>query len=402
MAKVDLSAVFDALPVAVAVLSPDLRFVAVNRAYEQLSGRSRDDLLGRRVFQMFAGGPSGRGAKALQASLERVLAEGEQDVMALQRCDVELPGVPGAFEERYWNIVNAPLMGPDGTVEWIIIRVEEVTAFIHQLRKAGGGGDQSPTAQTQALEAEIFARTRELQEVNQRLRRAHARERQAAAALRQKVQQQQRAVADTSHDLRGPITGLQTRLQAALEDVDADPRQVLHAALQDAERLSDIVSDLLELARLEAGAPAPTQPLDLADLVESELAQRSPEVALTTHLERDVIVDGSPVRLARLLDNLLDNAQRHARTRIDVAVHATGDHAILEVIDDGPGIPAAEREAVFRRFYRRPDARRTDPGGTGLGLPIARQIAHTHNGTLTIADHPTGTRLVLRIPLHRE
>lgn len=111
-------------------------------------------------------------------------------------------------------------------------------------------------------------------------------------------------------------------------------------------------------------------------------------------------MEASPVRLTRLLNNLFDNAERHTRTLIHVTVAREHGYAVLEITDDGPGIPAAEREKVFGRFYRRPDARRADPGGTGLGLAIARQIAHAHHGTLHIADHSPGTRVSLRLPLH--
>src|SRR5215813_4171487 len=99
MAEADLSEVFNALPVAAAVLSSDLVFVAVNHAYAEAAGGSRAQMIGRQMFEVFPEGPSGWGANALRASLERVLAEREQDVMALQRYDVEIPGRPGVFEE---------------------------------------------------------------------------------------------------------------------------------------------------------------------------------------------------------------------------------------------------------------------------------------------------------------
>ncbi|XVQ09465.1 ATP-binding protein [Spirillospora sp. CA-255316] len=405
MADIDFEQVFDAMPAAVAVLAPDLVFQAVNRAYEKATSRGRDELVGQGVFEVFPGGPSGHEAQELRASLERVLAERETDVMALQRYDVAVPGEPKKFQERYWNVVNAPVLGPDGEVLWIILRGEEVTDFIHELRKAGarlpGGAPGSGVARMRAIEAELFTRSRELQEVNQRLRRAQAGERQTIEDLRRAMSRQREVVADASHDLRGPITGLQTRLQEALIDPDADWRGILLAALQDAERLGDIVSDLLELARLESGAPpAVTEPVDLVELVESELARRPPQTTVTMQVPPGhAVVRGSPLHLSRLLDNLVSNAERHTRSVIEVSVSCDGDWAVLEVVDDGPGIPAADRKAVFSRFYRRSDARRSDPAGTGLGLPIAREIAHAHGGTLHIADQPGGACLVLRLPL---
>ncbi|MBD2899556.1 Adaptive-response sensory-kinase SasA [Actinomadura sp. RB99] len=399
MAEIDLSAVFDALPVGCAVFTPDLRYVMVNCAYERLAGRSREQLIGRPFYEVFPGGPAGQGVAQVRASLERVVAERETDIMPLQRYDVEAADRPGVYQERYWSIRNAPLLGPDGAVTALLHRVEEVTSYIMQLRAARSGEAPSPEAQVEGVEAELFARTRELQEVNDRLHRARQDEHRAAAAMRDALRRQQQAVADTSHDLRGPLTGLQTRLQLALADPESDSRAILHAALDDAERLGDIVSDLLELARLEAGVPIRTGTVDLTRLVEDELAGREPGVALTARLESGVEVEGSAVRLARLLRNLVSNAERHAASRVEVLLAREGGQAVLRVVDDGPGIPPEEREAIFRRFYRRPDARAGEPEGTGLGLAIARQVAVAHRGTLAVADRPSGTCMVLRLPL---
>ncbi|TMR25378.1 PAS domain-containing sensor histidine kinase [Actinomadura geliboluensis] len=395
---------FEVLPAPCAVLSPDLEFMAVNARYEKAAGLPREELIGREIFAVFPGGPTGEGPQALRASLERVLAEGQADVLALQRYDVQVPGRPGALQERYWNAVNSPLLGPGGRVVQIVHQAEEITEFILQLRRADHGSDQRTLRDAlaegvAAMEAELFVRARELEQTNQRLRQAQAGERSEAATARRELQRQRQVVADTSHDLRSPLTGLQTRLQEALTDPDADSRKVLHAALQDAEKIADIVSDLLELARLDAGTPTDTEPVDLCRLVRDMLERRPCRHALDSDLAPSAPVQGSRSRLTRLLDNLLANAERHARTRIEVTVTTEGDHAVAQITDDGLGIPAGEREAVFRRFYRRADARRTDPGGTGLGLAIARQTAEAHHGTLHIADHPTGIRMVLRLPL---
>ncbi|MEV0662967.1 ATP-binding protein [Actinomadura luteofluorescens] len=408
MADVDFSAIFEASPVAISILSPAWDYVTVNGAYERLTGWSRDQLIGRNVFDVFPGEPSGRSADQLRASLERVVETAEVDTMPLQRYDTEAPDRPGVFHERYWTIVNAPMPGPDGQVARVINRVEEVTGFIQALREADSDTDSQPralAARTRAIEAELFVRARELREVNQRLRRAQERERQATVAAQQALRHQQQVVADTSHDLRGPLAALRTRLEAALADLDDDSRQMLHAALYDAERINDIVADLLELARLEAGVPLRTQQVDLAHLVRTETdrriqSQQPPDLHVVVDADTDVVVAASPVQLARLLNNLLDNAERHARTRIDITVAQGHGEAVLDVTDDGYGIPAEEREKVFQRFYRRPDARRSDPGGMGLGLAIAQKIAQSHHGDLSIADHSPGTRFTLRLPLH--
>ncbi|MFD4689157.1 PP2C family protein-serine/threonine phosphatase [Streptomyces sp. NPDC058463] len=177
---IDYEAVFQALPAAAALLTADLVYADVNEAYLRASGRTRGQIVGRYMFDVFPDNPNdpaATGTRNLQASLLRVAATGERDAMALQRYDVEDPDRPGRWEERYWSPVNAPVLGPDGRVALVLHRVEEVTELI---RARGGrfGGDR-----TRALEAELYTRARELQEVNERLRRAHAREREVALSL---------------------------------------------------------------------------------------------------------------------------------------------------------------------------------------------------------------------------
>ncbi|MEU4167172.1 SpoIIE family protein phosphatase [Streptomyces sp. NPDC026665] len=179
-AEIDFRGVFHALPGMVALLTPDMVFVDANDDYLSNSGRSLEQLVGRYLFDVFPdrpGDPAATGMRNLEASLRRVVASGERDSMALQRYDVQSLDRPGVWEERYWSPVNSPVLREDGTVALVVHRVEEVTEFI----RARGGmeqGDRSPV-----LEAELFTRTRELQELNDRLRRAHAREREVAVAL---------------------------------------------------------------------------------------------------------------------------------------------------------------------------------------------------------------------------
>ncbi|MFF3326717.1 PP2C family protein-serine/threonine phosphatase [Streptomyces sp. NPDC002889] len=178
----DYKDVFHALPGAVALITPELVYADVNEAYLRVSGRSREQLIGRYVFDVFPDNPgdgNASGMRNLKASLGRVVKTGMRDSMALQRYDVETPDKPGVFEQRYWSPVNAPVLGPDGQVLLIVHRVEEVTELI-RARTPRAGGDRQ-----QLMEAELYTRARELQEINERLRQAHARERQVALALQE-------------------------------------------------------------------------------------------------------------------------------------------------------------------------------------------------------------------------
>ena len=213
-------------------------------------------------------------------------------------------------------------------------------------------------------------------------------------------QQLRRFTSDASHDLRSPITAMRTQLEEALTyPQDTDWPRMTKEVLAGVERLQAIVADLLTLARLDARAPLAHDPIYLGQLVSAEVDRRSGRIEIVENLCDTVLVVGDRLRIIRVLANLLDNAERHAVSRIIVTVRADGPMATLEVLDDGAGIAVEHRDMVFERFTRLDASRNRDAGGTGLGLSIAREIAEAHQGTLTIQDSERGARFVLRLPL---
>ncbi|MCE7001527.1 ATP-binding protein [Kibdelosporangium philippinense] len=204
--------------------------------------------------------------------------------------------------------------------------------------------------------------------------------------LENSVKVQRQFIADAAHELRSPIASLRTVLEVARDHPDqADWLSVIGDAVTDTRRLEVLAEDLLLLARLDSALPLPTASVDL-----SEVADGYRDRAELT-VDGSAFVKGDVKQLDRLLRNLVDNAARHAVSRVSVAVRSTEDKEILEVADDGPGIPAADRERVFDRFTRLDEARDSDAGGAGLGLAIAREIAVRHGGTLTVGDHAVFT-----------
>ncbi|MEU9244253.1 SpoIIE family protein phosphatase [Streptomyces sp. NPDC048385] len=186
--EIDYKALFTATPSPYLVLGPDLVVVDVNEAYLRVTGRSRQDLVGHYLFEVFPDNPadpSADGVRNLEASLHRALRSKDPDRMAVQKYDISVPGRPGVFEERWWSPVNTPVLGPDGQVAWIIHRVEDVTEFVltHTGRPSGGG--RGALGGRKAMEAELYARARELLRLNEELRQAHARERQVAVTLQE-------------------------------------------------------------------------------------------------------------------------------------------------------------------------------------------------------------------------
>lgn len=213
---------------------------------------------------------------------------------------------------------------------------------------------------------------------------------QTLAALDSAVAQQRRFVADASHELRSPLSVLRAQLEVAVEH----PHLLdLPATLDDVVRLQALAADLLLLARLDAGEKPRLAPVDLADLVREEVARRAAVDRLPVRLDvaDDATALGVAAHLRRQLTNLLDNAQRHARSEVSVTVRrGSGATVQLSVGDDGPGIAPTDRERVFDRFVRLDEARSRDAGGAGMGLAIVRELAAAQGGTIDLYVAETG------------
>ncbi len=151
-----------------------------------MTGRSQTELVGQYLFDAFPDNPAAPeadGVETLKDSLHRVLSTGQTDHMALQKYDIPVPGNPEVFKERWWTAINVPVLGPDGKVAWIIHRSEDMTDVVRAHRTAHLPS-VSPGREA-AMEAELYARARELQRLNEELRQAHARERRVAVALQE-------------------------------------------------------------------------------------------------------------------------------------------------------------------------------------------------------------------------
>ncbi|GAA4182800.1 hypothetical protein GCM10022252_09310 [Streptosporangium oxazolinicum] len=209
------------------------------------------------------------------------------------------------------------------------------------------------------------------------------------------VSRHKRFVADAAHELRSPLAILRTRLELA------QPGPLAAEALTDVERIQALTSDLLLLARLDAGEPGCHEEVDLGQVTAEEAARSRPrpEIRVTLEVAADTVVLGSAGQLRRLVANLVDNAVRHASSAVTVRLAAEGGEAVLDVRDDGPGIPAEHHEAVFDRFTRLDEARDRDAGGAGLGLAIARDIAVRHGGGLRVAGKDREAWLQARFPV---
>ncbi len=233
----------------------------------------------------------------------------------------------------------------------------------------------------------------------------------AARAEREGAMQKQREfVADASHELRTPLTSVLANLellQASLGGPgQAEDREIVDSALRSSKRMSRLVADLLLLARADAGRMDAHRRCDLAEVAGDAAAEAAPvmgERTLTIDNERPLRVEGSPDELHRMVLNLLDNATRHTPegAMIELSLREEGGDAVVEVGDDGPGIPPQMREQIFDRFVRGSGPADTAGGtGTGLGLAIVSAVARSHGGSVEAAESNLGGALFrARIPL---
>ncbi|MFC4006437.1 sensor histidine kinase [Nonomuraea purpurea] len=214
---------------------------------------------------------------------------------------------------------------------------------------------------------------------------------------------QRRFAAAVAHELRTPLAGLRAEIEEArLHPGETDLPRLLDAVLRGVARLEAITADLFVLTQVADGGHVRRRPIDLSALARAHAATPDTGPQIRLRAADEVIVDAVPTLLDRLVTNLLDNALRYAKCSIQIQVRRHGATAELIVTDDGPGIPAADRERVFESFARLDSARCRRRGGAGLGLAIARDIAHAHDGTLHVESVTRGgARFVLRLPATR-
>ncbi len=217
-------------------------------------------------------------------------------------------------------------------------------------------------------------------------------------------------VANVSHELRTPVAALQAQLENMVDGGVPADAGTLQSALDQTERLGRLVAYLLDLSRIEAGAVGlEIGDVALADFLHEAAALAEPLGApkgITFAVDvrpPDLTLPGDAERLHQVVANLLHNAVRHSPDGGVVRLEArrVGSNAVIDVVDEGPGIAPADRQRIFQRFTRGnapAQTGRASTGGTGLGLAIVRWAVELHGGTVAVADSPTGARLRVTLP----
>ncbi len=278
--------------------------------------------------------------------------------------------------------------------------IASLTATAHEIASTRDPSRRMPEPK---VDDEVGELARTLQEMLRALDGART-EREAA------MQTQREFVADASHELRTPLTSILANLELLQASLDSpqlsEDREIVDSALRSSRRMSRLVADLLLLARADAGRLGKHRRCDLAEIAGDAAAEAAPlmgERHLQIDNERPLRVAGSPDELHRMVLNLLDNATRHTPegATIELRLAEVDGQAVVEVADDGPGIPVAMREQIFDRFVRGEGPSDTVGGsGTGLGLAIVSAVAKSHGGSVEAGESAGGGALFrARIPM---
>ena len=416
---IDYQRVFEATPSPYLILSPDFRIMTVNEAYLSATMTRRNEILGRDLFEVFPDNPADPGAdgvRNLRDSLQRVLATGAPDVMALQKYDIlRRRGEDASFEERYWSPINSPVLGPDGSVALLIHRVEDVTEFVrlHHEGERRHRLTEELQRRAEAMEADLYQRAHELADVNRLLRLANDELTTRGTDLRLQQEAKDRFLATLSHELRNPLTAIQGALEILdLELGDPDEseiRAMWNVISRQTTALVRMTNDLLDATRAMVGKlELERQPVDAALLVTCSIEDARPAFdagGRTLSLSvpgTPVWIDGDRIRLAQALGNLLHNARKFTEpgghVSVDLSVEAS--RAVIRVRDDGAGFDPSCGDEFFGVFAQGDQSSTRRSGGIGLGLAIVRSIVELHGGRVTAhSDGPvTGATFTITLP----
>jgi signal transduction histidine kinase/CheY-like chemotaxis protein len=399
---VDFKSLFEAAPGAYLVLDPDLLIVAVTDPYLRATMTSREDILGRGLFEVFPDNPDdpqATGAGNLRASLDRVARSRVADAMAVQQYDIRRPEADGGgYEVRHWSPFNSPVLDTDGNLAYIIHRVVDVTEFV-RLKELGTEQEQLTTTLQQdkaRMEAEILRRSKELQEANRRLRAADVAKSEYLSRM--------------SHELRTPLNAILGFAQLLeMDELREDQRDSLGYILSAARHLLALINEVLDIAAIEAGGLALSlEPVGVADVVSETvslirpLADEQGIVLVSPAQTAGEYVLGDRQRLKQILLNLLSNAVKYNRPAGSVHLiceHVAGDRLRIKVTDTGLGIPPEAFERLFVPFDRL-ESTESPIEGTGLGLPLSKGLAEAMGGTLELASVPQqGSSFWVELPL---
>lgn len=412
----DFKTLFERAPGLFLVLDPTLHIVAASDAYLAATKTRREGIVGRHLFDVFPDNPNDPSADSIRntrASMNRVIQTRQPDVMVVQRHDIRRPeSEGGGFEVRYWSPINSPVLNPDGSLAYIMHRVEDVTEFV-QLKQHDAEQAKATDAlreRTTKMEADLYQRSREVADASVRLKQANEELARLYERTRELDALKSEFFANVSHELRTPLTLILApvrKLQTA-SNLAEEQRSELTRVERSARALLKLVNNLLDLSKLDAGrmqmqyAHADVAQLGrfAASLFESVADERRMTFAVDIPAELEAEVD--PEKIERIVVNLLSNAFKFTPEQGEVRLQLRSRDGMAEFVieDTGPGVPDGMQQAIFERFQQLDRGPTRRHGGTGLGLAIVKEFVGLHGGSVTVSRAPEGGAcFTVRIPL---
>ena len=398
LSKPNFRILFESLPGLYLVLTPDLHIVAASDAYLQASMTKRDEIIGRNLFDVFPDNPddsAATGTKNLRDSLDRVLQSRTADTMAIQKYDIRRPkSEGGGFEERHWSPINSPVFESDGSICYIIHRVEDVTEFV-RLKHT-----QTEELRTQAerMETEVFLRSRDLDAANRRLREANA--------------DLEAFTSSVAHDLKAPLRAVQgfahILSESCVNKLNDEEKDHLATTLDGAVRMNALINDLLSYSRIAREEITP-EPLLLNEMI-SMVVRHLPEENRIRKLRINVPASLPPVlghyqTVQQVISNLVANAQKFVKPGeqpdLNISAEEIGSFVRLTIKDKGIGIAEDYHKKIFNVLQRLHTSEIYS--GTGIGLAIVKRGIERMNGRVGVESRVgEGSSFWIELPILRQ
>src|SRR5574343_1708662 len=404
----DYRAILHGLPGLFLIMDAELRIVEVSNAYTRSTMTRRDEMLGKTMFEVFPDNPddpAAEGSHNLHASLERVLKSAAPDTMAIQKYDVRKPPEEGGdFEERYWSVINSPVLDEDGRIRYIIHKAEDVTEFIRLKQKGAEQNrfNEDLSEQAVRMEAEIYERSREVAAASALLKTTNQALAEAKASAEAANLAKSAFLATMSHEIRTPMNGV-LGMANLLQRTPLNERQqgYLDRIQTSGEHLLAIINDILDFSKIEAGKiQLANDDFVLGDfirdswsLVEDRARAKGLEQK-TACGQPGLLLRGDKTRLEQALVNYLGNAVKFTEQgcltlACRIAEETESDYLIrFEVMDTGIGMTDEQLHRIFDAFEQADSSTNRKYQGTGLGLAITKRIAQLMGGETGVMSAP--------------